>query len=211
MKSRAEIKQLAKTAFSARYWYCVGAAVLVSLFLAACAPLTLGIGVLILTGPITSGACYFFAQVFQGRGSEVDVGTPFSVGFTNFSRKLGGFLWMFLFEYLWSLLFVIPGIIKAFSYSMTMYILGDCPNVRAKDALKLSMRIMKGHKWELFVFQLSFIGWSLLSALTCGLLGIFYVNPYMETSLAGFYLEVREEALRTGAITLAQLNGEALV
>lgn len=207
MKSRAEIKQLAKASFSERYWFCVGATLLVSVFLAACGTFTLGIGVLILTGPISAGACYFFTQIFQGRGSEVDVGTPFSAGFTSFGRKVGGFLWMYLFEFLWSLLFFIPGIIKGYSYAMTLYILGDCPNVRAKDALKLSKRIMAGHKWELFVFQLSFLGWSILNLFTAGLLGVFWLEPYVNTAYAGYYLEVREEALRTGAVTLEQLNG----
>ena len=210
MKTRAEIKQYAKDAFSRNYWYCVGAAVLSELFLGACAGFSLGLGALILTGPILSGMYYFFTMVFQGRGNEVDLGTPFSVGFNNFGRKLGGFLWAFLFEFLWSLLFFIPGLIKGYSYSMTPYILGDCPNVKAKDAVKLSMRMMAGHKWQLFVFHLSFVGWSILAAFTFGLLDIFYVSPYMNTALAGYYLEVREEALRTGAITLAQLNGEPL-
>lgn len=210
MKSRQEIKELAKQAFSAHYWPAVGVTVLVVLFLSACSGFTLGIGALILTGPTMAGMNYFFTQLFQGLGDRVDVGTPFSVGFQNFCRKMGGYLWMMLFTWLWSLLFMIPGIIKAYSYAMTPYILGDCPNVRAKDALKLSMRIMQGHKWELFVFELSFIGWSILSAFTLGLLEIFYVGPYMYTALAGYYLEVREEALRTGAVTVEQLNGAPL-
>lgn len=211
MKTRAEIKELAKGVFRTRYWPCVGASVLVALLLAACAPFTLGIASLILTGPLTAGLCFFFTQVFQGNGDQVDIGTPFSAGFTDFGRKLGGYLWMLLFVWLWSLLFVIPGLIKSFSYAMTPYILGDCPNVRAQDALTLSKRIMKGHKWELFVFELSFIGWQLLSGLTFGLLSLFYVNPYYQASRAGYYLEVREEALRSGVITAGQLNGEPLV
>ena len=105
----------------------------------------------------------------------------------------------------------IPVWIKAFSYAMTMYILADCPNVKAQDALKLSIRIMDGHKWELFVFELSFIGWFLLSILTLGLLSIFYVDPYYHSSLAVYYLEVREEALRRGVITMGQLEGTEAV
>ena len=211
MKSRAEIKELSKESFRVRYWPCVGASVLVSLMLAACASFTLGLGALILTGPMTAGLCYFFTQVFQGSGDQVDIGTPFSVGFTDFGRKLGGYLWMLLFVWLWSLLFIIPGIVKSYAYAMTPYILGDCPNVRAQDALTLSQRMMKGHKGDLFLFELSFIGWQLLSSLALGLLSLFYVNPYYQTARAGFYLEVREEALRTGAVTLAQLNGEPLL
>ena len=94
---------------------------------------------------------------------------------------------------------------------MTPYILSDCPNVKAKDALKLSMRIMKGKKGRLFVFYLSFIGWGLLSCLTAGILGIFYVGPYMQSSMAVWYLEAREDALRNGVITLGQLEGTEAV
>ena len=83
--------------------------------------------------------------------------------------------------------------------------------MRATDALKLSMRIMMGHKWELFVFQLSFLGWFILNSFTGGLLGLFYVTPYYYTSLAGYYLEVREDALRRGVITLEQLEGREAV
>ena len=118
---------------------------------------------------------------------------------------------MLLFTWLWSLLLVIPGIIKSFSYAMTPFILADCPNVRAKDALKLSMRMMAGHKGELFVFLLSFLGWQLLNLVTFGLLGVFFVEPYQNSAEAVWYLEVREEALRRGVITMDQLNGLAPV
>ena len=101
----------------------------------------------------------------------------------------------------------LPAIIKAFSYYMTTYLLADCPNVRAQDALKLSMRIMDGHKWELCVFELSFIGWGILTLFTFGILNIFFVNPYFQSSEATYYLEVREQALRTGVVTMGQLEG----
>lgn len=208
MKTRAEIKQQAKLSFQEHYWICVGAAFLCELFLAACAAYTFGMAALILAGPITAGLNFFFTQVFQGNGFTVDIGSPFSVGFSNVGRKIGGYLWMQLFIFLWSLLLFIPGIIKSLSYAMTPYILGDCPNVNARNALKLSMRIMKGHKWALFVFMLSFFGWWLLNAFTFGLLGVFFITPYYDTALAGFYLEAREQALQTGVITLGQLEGD---
>lgn len=209
MRTRQEIKAIGKDRFKANYWPCVGAYVLVMLAIGAAAGITFFVGGLagiILGGPLEIGLYYFFVQNILGQ-NVVDVGTPFTAAFQNFGRKLGGYLWMVLFVFLWSCLFWIPGIIKGLSYAMTPYILSDCPNVRAKDALKLSMRIMAGHKWELFVFELSFIGWMLLDGLTSGLLGIFYVSPYMQSSLACYYLEVREEALRTGVITMGQLEG----
>ena len=105
---------------------------------------------------------------------------------------------------------MIPGIIKAISYALTPYILADCKNVRATDALKLSMRMMEGHKWEYFVLGLSFIGWMLLTSLTGGLLYVFYVGPYMNNTFAGYYAERKAAALAEGTVTQAQLAGEAL-
>lgn len=210
MKTRSEIKSLAKESFRSRYWVCVGAYVLYSLInFALCYTF---IGELILAGPLAIGLNFLFVQVFLG--AEVNIGTMFSKAFEDFGRKLGGYLWMLLFVVLWSLIplaGIIIVIIKAYAYSMTCYILCDCPNVKAKEALKLSMRMMHGHKWQYFVFQLSFIGWHLLNGLTCGLLGIFWLNPYAQSAYAGFYLELREQCLREGVITPAELDGTCVI
>jgi len=170
-----------------------------------------GLLTLLLGGPITVGLNYFFVKNVQSQRDELSVTTPFTEAFKNYPRKLGGSLWMGLFVFLWGLLLIIPGLIKAISYAMTQFILADCPNVKATDALKLSMRMMKGHKWEFFVLGLSFLGWELLSALTLGILGVFYAGPYMRSSFAQYYLEVRDQALRTGAVTPGQLDGTELV
>jgi len=124
----------------------------------------------------------------------------------NFWRKLGGILWMVLWVCIWSLLFVIPGIVKSFSYLLTPYILADCPNVKATEALKLSMRMTKGHRCKLFVLYLSFIGWMLLSVLTLLILDIVYVGPYISTTMAGYYIELRDQALASGAIKPEELQ-----
>ncbi len=150
---------------------------------------TMGIGALIIAGPMLIGFNYFFLLSY--RGESPDIGVMFNNGFKKFGRNLGGYLWMVLFIYLWSLLFIIPGIIKSFSYAMTPYILADSQNVKAQDALKISMRMMDGHKLDLFVFYLSFLGWMLLSGITFGLVGLFYAGPYMGTSVAGFYEELK--------------------
>jgi uncharacterized membrane protein len=139
------------------------------------------------------------------RGAQGDIGEMFSTGFRDFGRNLGGILWMELFIFLWSLLFIIPGIIKALAYFATPYILADTRNVPATDALKLSMRMTKGHKGKIFVMGLSFIGWLLLSAITFGMVGLFYAGPYMNTSFAGMYDELKAEALRTGVIRPEEL------
>ena len=90
---------------------------------------------------------------------------------------------------------------------MTPYILADCPDVKAKDALKLSMRMTNGHKGKLFVLLLSFYGWMLLSSLTFGILLIVFVAPYMEATMSGFYLELRDQAIASGAISAEELQG----
>ncbi len=207
MKSRTEIKHIAKANFIKNYWPCVAAGLLITLILAALGSISGGIASLILGPSFIIGYNMFSLSVYKG--APKDASCIFTEAFDNFGHKLGGYLWMELFIFLWSLLFIIPGIIKALSYAMTPYLLDDCKKIRAQDALKISMRMMKGHKWELFVFGLSFIGWHLLSALTLGILGIFLVNPYMATALAGYYEERKLSALEEGVITEAELYGEA--
>lgn len=95
-----------------------------------------------------------------------------------------------LFTALWSLLFVIPGIIKAYSYSMAMYILAENPEIGALEAINRSKAMMDGHKMELFVLNLSFIGWYLLCAVTFGIAGI-WVIPYVSATTANFYNKIK--------------------
>ena len=92
-----------------------------------------------------------------------------------------------LFIWLWSLLFVIPGIIKTYEYRLVPYIISEDPAMNYKDALAESKKLMKGNKWKAFVLDLSFIGWDILSALTLGLLEIFFVAPYKASTDAALY------------------------
>lgn len=101
---------------------------------------------------------------------------------------------MLLFIYLWTLLFIIPGVIMAYAYSMAVFVANDNPELSAMDAIKKSRELMRGHKWDLFVLDLSFIGWILLSILTCGL-GLLFLVPYIEAAHAEFYRELTEEAV----------------
>lgn len=97
-----------------------------------------------------------------------------------------------LFIFLWSLLLVIPGIIKGLEYAMVGYILADDPDMSPMDALRRSKQMMKGHKWNTLVLGLSFLGWELLSMLTCGILDIFYVRPYVESTFAELYQALKQ-------------------
>lgn len=96
-----------------------------------------------------------------------------------------------LFEFLGTLLFVIPGIILAYSFRMVPYILAENPDMDATEVLKLSRSMMQGNKWNAFVLDLSFLGWILLTICTCGILGIFYVNPYIYATDAELYQAIK--------------------
>ena len=97
-----------------------------------------------------------------------------------------------LFTFLWALLLIIPGIIKAFSYALTPYILLDEPELTARQAITRSCEIMQGRRWKLFCLYLSFIGWGILSLLTFGI-GFLWLAPYMNASIAAFYEDARAE------------------
>lgn len=96
-----------------------------------------------------------------------------------------------IFLTLWSLLFLIPGLIKTYSYRMVPYILADNPDMKPTEAITLSRQMMDGQKWNAFILDLSFIGWILLSCLTCGILSFFYVAPYMNATYAELYLTLK--------------------
>ena len=90
------------------------------------------------------------------------------------------------------LLLIIPGIVKAYSYAMTSYIVKDNPGIGANDAIEMSMKLMNGHKFELFYLHLTFIGWGILCLLTCGI-GFLWLQPYIYTAQAEFYHDLLEE------------------
>lgn len=97
-----------------------------------------------------------------------------------------------LFTFLWTLLLIIPGIMKAFSYALTPYIIMDEPELTARQAITRSCEIMQGRRWKLFCLSLSFIGWGILSLLTFGI-GFLWLAPYMNASVAAFYEDARAE------------------
>lgn len=97
-----------------------------------------------------------------------------------------------IFIGLWSLLLLIPGIIASYRYSMVNYIMVDNPELGVFGAIKRSKEIMVGHKMDLFILQLSFIGWLLLSMLTLGIL-MLYVTPYMNVTFANFYNSIKDQ------------------
>lgn len=104
-----------------------------------------------------------------------------------------------VYLFLWGLL-IVPGVIKSYAYSMVPYLIGEYPELTPRQALALSQQMTYGHKWHLFVLDLSFFGWLLLSALTGGIVGILYVYPYIGVTHAGVYHKLKEQALHSGLL-----------
>ena len=122
--------------------------------------------------------------------------------FSQFDRFGQGFLQLFLrnlYTFLWGLLLVIPGIVKSFSYAMTPFIMAENPHLTAKEAITLSREMMDGHKMDLFILDLSFIGWSILATLSLGI-GYLFLNPYMNVSHAIFYRSISRPAVTVEVI-----------
>ena len=185
--TRKELKQKALKTFKANYWLHVGMNFLYALIIGALSATMLG--TLILGGPITVGMMEFYKRADKDDNPSVE---NIGYGFNNFGNAMVGFILSAIFIMLWSLLLIIPGIIKSYAYAMTFYLINKDSSLSGKEAIALSQKMMKGYKWKLFVLQLSFIGWILLDMLTFGLLGIFYVTPYMQQSFYDFYDMVYE-------------------
>lgn len=154
----------------------------------------------VLIAPIFIGRSRVFLDIARGEKGDIDrLLEPFKDD-QYADRMLVMFL-RTLFELLWFLLLIIPGIIKTLSYAMVPFILAeDNVNVKTTDAITMSRQMMNGHKWRLFKLYLSFIGWYILGGLTLGILIVLYVEPYVQQTLALFYDDIKgtqEEAIDT--------------
>lgn len=151
------------------------------------------------------GGCRYYMEnrEHQTKASKVFYG--FQNG--NYWNVVKTLFFQGLFIFLWSLVLIVPGIIKSYSYLLVPYILSENPQMDRRRVLQLSEQMMKGHRMEAFVLELSFFGWILLSGLTCGVLGIFYVNPYMDATLAEFYVAIRTESIAKGLVVEGELPG----
>jgi uncharacterized membrane protein len=160
-----------------------------SALISAAGAASLGIAAIIISGPLLFGFYRILVNMVKGK-PEVDMGEIFC-GFTeNFVQSLLLSLMTGIFTFLWSLLFVFPGIVKSYSYSMAMFIMQDDPSKDWEECLDESKEMMKGHKWQLFCLDLSFIGWALLGFLCC-CVGILFVYPYQFTARANFYMALK--------------------
>lgn len=148
---------------------------------------------LFIINPIKIGGCYFFYNNVDSYGEVKDILDAFGGGY--YKRSVLTMFLKDLYISLWSLLFVIPGIIKHYQYYMVPYIVATHPDYTTKEALQMSKDLMKGNKWHTFGLELSFIGWGILNLFTLNLLYIFFLKPYKENTLATLYVTLagREE------------------
>lgn len=142
----------------------------------------------LVVGPLRVGTSHFKLSALQGVGNISELGAGFDANYKNNVKAM--FLSSLYIE-LWSLLLVVPGIIKSYEYRMVPYILAEEPGLSAKEVLAKSKAMMDGNKWNAFVLDLSFILWDILSSVTFGLSGLFYSNPYKSMTDAALYEAVK--------------------
>ena len=139
------------------------------------------------TDALTVGVSNYFIKNTDSKPAFKDVFSGFKV---KYGRNIGTLLLVGIKTVLWTLLFIIPGIIKTYEYAIIPYILADDPEISSKDAFKKAKQMMKGNKWRLFKLELSFFGWFLLCVLTLGI-GTFFLIPYVNAANAEFYVELK--------------------
>lgn len=141
--------------------------------------------------PLSVGGYKYFVDNSSDSEHPNDLGV-LGFGFkNNYKNNVLVIFMTNLYIFLWTLLLIVPGVIKSYAYRMVPYILGDNPDISYKEALAMSEEMMMGQKWNAFVLDLSFILWHLLSGITLGIVGVFYVGPYVNFTNAELYLALK--------------------
>lgn len=160
-------------------------------------------------GPLTLGAAGWFQKsIYQQKLSPKTIIKPFQ---HNYLDNVVTMLLKGVFIFLWSLLFVVPGIVKSYSYKFTEYIKSENPDIPPRKAIEMSMRMTDGAKGDLFYLDLSFFGWMILSALTLNILGIVYVTPYYNAAYAFAYEELKASGINEGRFAVSDFVSDGIV
>ncbi|WP_125709843.1 DUF975 family protein [Lacticaseibacillus porcinae] len=197
---RAALKQQAKLSLQGRWGWAVGFNLLGLILASIVGGITFGI----LEMMVTAGIEFTFLAVIDDREDGSNIFNDIFSGFTS-GQAMAVFLNTLLsgiFIWLWSLLLVVPGLIKSLAYSQANYILKDMQDagttIGAVDAITASRQLMDGHKWEYFVLQLSFLGWAIVATLTAGI-GYLWLLPYIQATNAAYYRQLAGDQFRTAA------------
>ena len=149
--------------------------------------------VALLLNPLEVGCQRFFLVNSNGSARLGELGYGYKANYLNMVKTI---LLRDVFIWLWSLLFVIPGFIKLYSYRLVPFILSENPDIGSREAITLSKEMMDGHKWNAFILDLSFLGWDILACLSLGLVGLFYVGPYKCATDAELYKAIRDLSVK---------------
>ncbi|MEE3421041.1 MAG: DUF975 family protein [Lachnospiraceae bacterium] len=140
--------------------------------------------------PLEVGCCSFFNKDLYRPSDLSDLSVAFSRDYLNVVKIQ---FFRYLYTFLWGLLFIVPGIVKMYEYRMIPYLLSEHPDMPMEEAFARSRAMMDGEKWNAFLLDFSFLGWELLSACTFGILGLFYVNPYVQLTNAALYGALKQK------------------
>lgn len=234
MWTRQLLKQNGKTAFKRNYWACVWVSLIVGMvaggggssngstesegygfavesfpdgfwFVIIAILIAALLFSILISSVVEVSGCRYFLENREHK-------TPVSQVIWGFREgRFGNIVWTIfmrnVYIFLWGLLFLIPGIIKGYSYKLVPYILAENPDISKDRAFEISKQAMNGRKWDAFVLDWSFIGWQILNSLTFGILGFFYVNPYVNATQAEFYSAIKAEAIQKGITDTIELPG----
>jgi|LSQX01.2.fsa_nt_gb uncharacterized membrane protein len=153
--------------------------------------------------PLEVGGKRYFIHAAHNSINLNNLSYSFNKGI--YANIVKAMIWRAFFIFLWTLLFIIPGIIKSYAYRMVPYILADNPNISYQRAIELSEQMTRGHKFDIFILDLSFIGWYFLGAIAFGV-GILFVIPYQNSTNAELYLVLKQNALNAGMCNHEELG-----
>lgn len=196
MKTSSELRAQAWGALSGKWGMAVVATLVYGVISGVLSfiPFVSWIATLLVSLPLAYGFVIMLLNVV--RGSDVKLDTM-SEGFKDYGRILGTMLLSSVYQFLWMLLLIIPGVIKGYSYALTPYLLKDHPELKFNAAIEESMRLMSGNKMRLFLLDLSFIGWFLLGLITFGI-AFLWITPYWNTARAAFYEDLMSDLRNAG-------------
>lgn len=222
-KGSSYFRMKARESLSGRYWYAFGVCILLSLILGLASGIenlitlmlgnAVGIGnivsigvtvaaILFVTIPFGIGKITYFLNASEGNVDVANLIKPYK---TNLSNTITTVVKEYIFVMLWSLVFVIPGIIKSYSYFMVDFLIAENPDMDSRRVFEISKQTMYGNKARFFCLQLSFIGYILLSLLTMGI-GMLFLEPYMFAAYTEFYKEMKMQAIERGIVIDGELN-----
>lgn len=190
--TRPELKFRAKSALSGRWGFAILALVIFILLAAGCGLIPI-VGAILSLPPLEFGFHAFFLSFYKDGDSRVE---NLFKGFNMFGKVLAVYWLSALYIFLWSLLFIIPGIVASYKYSQAMLILYENPEISASEAIRRSSAMMYGNKLTLFIQDLSFIGWFMLSIFPGFYIGFLWSLPYYYTARVAFYEDLMYSAQR---------------